>query len=69
VTLSGEAITISLGSLGALVTAVARWGLQVNYRLTRLETKYDAMAEKIDDVKDEVRDGNEKLDRLIDKLL
>jgi hypothetical protein len=45
------------------------WAWQIDRRVAKLETLREATDRKIDDLRDEIKDSNAKLDRLIDKLL
>jgi hypothetical protein len=58
-----------LDVLWAPILAVVGWAFMLDRRVSRLETQREAMVEKIDGIEHEVKASNDKLDRLIDKLL
>jgi hypothetical protein len=53
----------------APILAVVAWAFALDRRVARLETQREAMVEKVDGIERVVNNSNEKLDRLIDKLL
>lgn len=60
--LSGEVLTLGVGSGGTLIGVIARWVLQVNRRLASLETKGEVGDERSKRIED-------KVDLLVDRLL
>jgi hypothetical protein len=53
----------------APILAVIAWAFHLDQRVGRLETQREAMVDKINGIESEVKHSNEKLDKLIDKLL
>jgi hypothetical protein len=58
-----------LDLIWAPILAVISWAFLLDRRVSRLETQREAMVEKIDGIEAKVNDSNEKLDKLIDRLL
>jgi chaperonin cofactor prefoldin len=68
-TFSEHAVEWLVGAIISSFTAAISLVWRLNDRVTKLETKYDAMVPAIERVDERLDKVDEKLDRLIDKLL